>query len=196
MKHTWIAVRFHELLNHLLILRSTVSTAARDDRQLVEPSVFLLLIGQQQISWIFVRGKDADRQVGRSGGRHRTGAFRLFTVGIGNVFQFFDASIPHADLALWDLKHGKCADLLLPCHAWRTGSSIIYLISWRFEVEEGFADEHAPATFRVAVFHFDNPSFKRWFLVFAAQQEPGRIATDSVLQNAHPFVNSATRVGR
>lgn len=45
--HTWIAVRFHQFLYHLLVVRSAVSSAARNDRQLVEPSVSFLFIGQK-----------------------------------------------------------------------------------------------------------------------------------------------------
>jgi hypothetical protein len=36
---------------------------------------------------------------------------------------------------------------------------MIYLIRWRFEVEEGFTNQHTPAAFRMAVLHFDYPSF-------------------------------------
>lgn len=72
-----------------------------------------------------------------------------------------------------------------------------YLIGGRFEVEEGFANEDAPAALRVAVFDFNQPALEGGFLVFhSAEEDASGVATDDVLQYPHPFFNGGARVGR
>jgi len=71
-----------------------------------------------------------------------------------------------------------------------------YLVCGSLEVQEGFSDQHAPASFRMTVLNFDDPSFQRCFLVIPTEKQPGRITPHNVLQNAHPLFNGGRRIGR
>ena len=73
---------------------------------------------------------------------------------------------------------------------------VTYLIGGRLEIEERFANQHAPAALRMTVLNLDDPAFKSGLLILSTQKDSGRVPSNSVLQDADPFFDGATRIGR
>lgn len=100
---TRITVGFHQSLDQLFVLCSSARSAAGNHCQMVQPIVFVLLVGHQQVRGALVSREDADRSFVRTFG------VPFLAVAIRNVLDFLYSGVSHVYLSNRILKRNVAA---------------------------------------------------------------------------------------